>query len=178
MTVWLPLLLSGLLAGSSPAPGPDAPPPDVPSPLRASTIERVRTTDGVLRGLIAEGQKRSVTFADLVAAVNATDVIVYVERVDRLAPSVAGQLMLVPVPNAQRYLRIQVRAALSPTDMIALIGHELRHALEVAAAPSVRTQEQMVRLYRTIGESGRGAHAYDTTAAQHAGQRVRSELTS
>lgn len=176
MNVWLPLLLSSFLAGP-PLSDPVAPPPgDVPNPLRAAPVVRVRTTDSFVLRLLEEGQRRSVTFADLVAAVNATDVIVYVQRVDHLAPHVAGQLMLVPVPTGQRYLRIQVRRALTPNEMISLIGHELRHALEVAAAPQVRTQVQMAALYQAIGRGGMGAHAYDTVAAQDAGERVRGEL--
>jgi hypothetical protein len=174
MTVWLPLLLSAMLA-APPLAGPGAPTDDVPNPLRTVRAQRVRTTDTVLQRFIDEGMRRSLTFADLVAAVNATDVIVYVQRVDRLAPTVAGQLMLIEVPNAQRYLRIQIRRSLPPNEMIALIGHELRHALEVAAAPQVRTQSQMAALYERIGRSG-GQHAYDTSAAQNAGDRVRGEL--
>lgn len=176
MTLWLPLFLTGLLA-ASPMAGPGTPlPEDVPNPLNAAPVVRVRTTDRVVRALIDEGQRRSVTFADLVAAVNATDVIVYVQLVDKLPPNVAGQLMLVPVPNQQRYLRIQVRRAMAPNEIISLIGHELRHALEVAAAPGVRTQGQMATLYQQIGRAGQGLHAFDTIAAQSAGDRVRGEL--
>jgi hypothetical protein len=123
-----------------------------------------------------EGLRRSVTFADLVAAVNATDVIVYIQRVDKLPPTIAGQLMIVPVPNAQRYLRIHVLDRLAPYDTIALIGHELRHALEVAAAPDVRDHRGLTQLYKRIGTAGGQSHSFDTPAAQNSGRRVRQEL--
>jgi hypothetical protein len=117
-----------------------------------------------------------VTFGDLVAAVNASDVIVYIQRVDRLAPTIAGQLVIVPVAHEQRYLRIQVLDHLSPDDTIALIGHELRHALEVAAAPEVRDQKGLTALYQRIGQPGGMTHSFDTRAAQNTGRRVKKEL--
>jgi len=137
---------------------------------------RVRAADTHIKRLLEEGVKRSVTFGDLVAAVNASDVIVYIQRVDRLGPTIAGQLMIVPVPNAQRYLRIQVLDHLSPDETISLIGHELRHALEVAAAPDVRDQRGLIELYERIGERGGMVHTFDTRAAQNTGRRVRREL--
>jgi hypothetical protein len=176
MIAWLPVLLSGVL-GLSPGPARSVPDPSVPyGALLNEPLRRVRTVDAHVTGLIEEGLKRSVTFGDLLAAVNASDVIVYIQRVDRLAPTVAGQLMIVPVPNAQRYLRIQILRQLSPEQSIALIGHELRHALEIATAPEVRDQKGLIALYRRIGEPGGGVHTFDTRAAQNAGRRVMREL--
>ncbi len=176
MITWLPIVLAVL--SLSPAPAEPAA-NDANVPYGALLIEphrRVRTTDKLLLRLMEEGLRRSVTFGDLVAAVNATDVIVYIQRVDKLPPTIAGQLMIVPVPNQQRYLRIQVLARLSPFDTIALIGHELRHALEVAAAPDVRDQTGLTELYKRIGTAGGQVHSYDTRAAQTSGRRVRVEL--
>lgn len=185
MTLWLPLVVSTMLAATpatehaaaSATPAADhAAASESPSPVTVPPPVRVRTTDKVIARLIEEGQRRSVTFADLVAAVNATDVIVYVQRVDNLPPVVGAQLVLVPVSTPQRYLRVQVRSTLPPTEIIALIGHELRHALEVAAAPAVRTQAQMAALYREIGHTGSGVDVFDTAAARAAGDRVKAEL--
>ena len=183
MIIWLPVVLSGALtlASMDPIVAPKPSANEVPVPYGAMLTEplrRVRAADEHIRRLLAEGLERSVTFGDLVAAVNASDVIVYIQRVERLAPSVAGQLMIVPVPNANRYLRIQVLNHLSPEETIALIGHELRHALEVAAAPDVRDQQGLIQLYQRIGERTGMAHSFDTRAAQNTGRRVRQELIS
>jgi hypothetical protein len=177
MMVWLPLLLGGVLSlsGTDARPAPN----DASVPYGALLKEpsrRVRTVDARVAHLIEQGIKRSVTFGDLIAAVNASDVIVYIQRVDRLAPAVAGQLMIVPVPNAQRYLRIQLLDHLSPDDTIALIAHELRHVLEVAAAPDVRDQKGLTELYQRIGQPGGMLHSFDTRAAQNTGRRVKREL--
>src|SRR5436189_4442 len=152
MIVWLPVVLSAALtlASTTPAAAPATGVNDVSVPYGAmlnDAFRRVRAADNHVKRLLEEGLKRSVTFGDLVAAVNASDVIVYIQRVDRLGPTIAGQLMIVPVPNAQRYLRIQILNHLSPEESIALIGHELRHALEVAAAPDVRDQQGLIDLY-------------------------------
>jgi hypothetical protein len=86
--------------------------------------------------------------------------------------------MIVPLGGPQRYVRIQIRPELPRRDAIALIGHEMRHALEIAEHPDVRNLDDMIRLYERIGHSSGGEHTYDTTAAQDAGRKVRSELPS
>ena len=177
MIVWLPALVCGVLSLSPATARPAVTDVSVPyGALLNQPARRVRSVDAHLTRLIEDGLRRSVTFGDLVAAVNASDVIVYIQRVERLAPTIAGQLMIVPVPNAQRYLRIQVLDHLSPNETIALIGHELRHALEVAAAPEVRDQKGLTALYERIGEAGARTHSFDTRAAQNTGRRVKREL--
>jgi hypothetical protein len=177
MIAWLPVFLCGVLSLSPATPRHEAPDTSVPyGAVLNEPLRRVRSVDPQLTRLMLEGLKRSVTFADLVAAVNASDVIVYIQRVNQLAPTIAGQLVIVPVPHEQRYLRIQILSHLSPEDTIALIGHELRHALEVAAAPEVRDQRGLMELYQRIGEPGGRLHSFDTRAAQNTGRRVRSEL--
>ena len=179
MFALLPALLSGVLSLAPPTDPPVAPGGPVPyATLLEDPFRRVRTTDRFIQSMLAQGMKRSVTFGDLVAAVNASDVIVYIQRVNKLPPTIAGQLMIVPVANGQRYLRIQVLDRLPPDDTIALIGHELRHALEVAASPDVHDQAGLTALYKRIGEPGGLAHSFDTRAAQNTGRRVRLELVS
>jgi hypothetical protein len=146
-------------------------------PLLTSPDRRVRTVDRYLNDLLVVGVRRSATFGDLITRVNATDVIVYIEPVDHLPATIAGRLMLIPLAHRQRYLRIQVRTGLLPDDLISLIGHELRHALEIAESPDVRDERALITLYKRIGEAGSGLHAYDTRAAQDTGHQVRAELT-
>ena len=178
MMVLLPVVLSGVLPlASAPVPAPDpAHDPAAYAAVLSEPLRRVRTTDKTVHALLLDGIRRSPTFAALVGSLNASDVIVYIERVDKIAPNVSGQLMLVPVAGTQRYLRVQVVTNMTRTESIAMIGHELRHALEVAAAPQVRTQEDLKRLYKRIGERGDGLDTFDTPAAQNAGRQVKLEL--
>jgi hypothetical protein len=137
---------------------------------------RVRTTDARLQALVAEGLNRSRTFAGLLAAVNRTDVIVYIESVLTLPKTTIGRLTMAPRAGAFRYLRVQVRADLTRRETIALIGHELQHALEIGAATDVRDTTDLIRLYERIGHVSGGDHTYDTHAAQDTGRTVRREL--
>jgi hypothetical protein len=148
-----------------------------PSSMLSSPDRRVRSVDRRIIELLHKGVERSPTFAQLVTALNATDVIVYIERVGTLPTTLAGRLLLLPFAGNQRYLRIQIRGDLPAMELIALIGHELRHALEIAEHPTVRDESAMLALYQRIGHQSTGAwHTFDTQAAQSAGRQVRMEL--
>jgi hypothetical protein len=138
---------------------------------------RVRGPEARVHSLLAEGLHRSRTFASLMTAISRTDVIVYVEAVMTLPKDTMGRLAMLPsAEGAFRYLRVQIRADLSRRDAIALIAHELRHALEIASAAEVRDSTALIRLYERIGHSSIGEHAYDTEAARDTGRVVKREL--
>jgi hypothetical protein len=152
----------------------------VPTPIEMLLVaadRRVRAPDPKIKALLAEGLRRSPTFAALLVAINRSDVIVYIEHVMTLPKDTLGRLTMVPIAGVTRYLRIQIRPDLSRNEAIALIGHELQHALEVADNASVRDTNGMIALYERIGHSSGGEHVYDTTAAQDRGRQVRRELT-
>jgi hypothetical protein len=175
MVSLLPVVVSGALLFTAPT----DPPPSADAPSYAwlsSPARRVRATDPRVKQYLIEGFERSATFARLLTTLNATDVIVYIERVMTLPHETMGRLTMVPMTSGPRYLRIQIRSDLSATEAIALIGHEMQHALEVADAPLVRDSSALIALYQRIGHSSGGEHVYDTDAAQVAGRRVRREL--
>jgi hypothetical protein len=60
---------------------------------------------------------------------------------------------------------------------IAILAHELQHAVEVADAPSTTDQVGMVRLYQRIGPRNAGdqAHCFDSAAAIATGQLIQRE---
>ena len=58
--------------------------------------------------------------------------------------------------------------------LTAILGHELRHALEAAEAPALETLDDFARYYRRIGVDDR--HLLDTLAARATGATVESEL--
>jgi hypothetical protein len=59
--------------------------------------------------------------------------------------------------------------------MMATLGHELQHAVEVARAPHVTSGEAFWRYYRHIGIRGVSDH-WDAREARHAGRVVAREL--
>lgn len=164
----LPVLFcAGLITSSLPASKAD---------LLESPYRHVRTTNPRIQRLLEMGVSRSPTFASLLARLNASDVIVYIQQTDDLPKRLDGRLLLMPLANNQRYLRIQINRKGTPNELIALIGHELRHAIEVAEATEVRDERGLERLYRRIGMPSTSLHTYDTDAAQTTGRRVRKEL--
>jgi hypothetical protein len=153
----------------------------LPSPqtMLAADNRRVRSSTDRMNKIIAEGVRRSPTFARLVIALHQTNVIVYVEPSFALPPEMAGRLLFSTIAGGQRYLRVQVLATLQGDQLISVIGHELTHALEVADDPAVVNQDTLAKLYRRIGDRGQaGPHTYDTEAARLTGRTVRAELVS
>ena len=148
------------------------------SALLESPYRHVRTTNSRVQKLLETGVARSATFTSLLARLDASDVIVYIEESDSMPKTLEGRLLLTPLANNQRYLRIQINRLGTPHDMIALIGHELRHAIEVAEATDVRNERDLERLYRRIGAPSSAMHTYDTDAAQATGRRVWKELSA
>ena len=148
------------------------------SALLANESRRVRSPNGRITKLLADGVRRSKTFADLVTRIHETDVIVYVEQTFGLASDMTGRLLLQTVAGGQRYLRVQVRATLNGDQTIAVIAHELQHALEVAHDRLVTNDAGLTALYRRIGHVSYGSIGFDTDAAQTTGRVVRDELIS
>jgi hypothetical protein len=179
MLLLVPMVVAGTVATTEPAPRRSS--PSIPTAaylLLEAPDRRVRAPEPKVRALLATGLSSSPTFASLLTAISETDVIVYIETMMTLPKDTMGRLSMVPLQHGQRYLRIQIRNDLPPRDAIALIAHEMQHALEVATAREVRSDRDMINLYERIGHSSGGEHAYDTDAAQETGRRVRRELAS
>jgi hypothetical protein len=140
-----------------------------------SPQRHVRTTDRSMNALLKRGFSRSPTFARLLARLERSDVIVYIEEVPRLPSALEGQMMMLPRAHSFRYVRIQIALRGSRDDAVAVLGHELQHAIEIAQAPDVIDEPGVIRLYQRIGVRG-GQHLYDTVAAQEMGRTVRKEL--
>jgi hypothetical protein len=144
---------------------------------RAIEGPHVRGASPRMTRLIAHAVQRSSTFASLVAALDGTDVIVHVEEVPKLATGIDGRLMFVHGSRGVRYLRAQVRVGRSMAETVAVVGHELQHALEVALHADVRDERAFAALYALIGDRPGHPDRYDTAAAREAGRRVRQEMS-
>jgi hypothetical protein len=168
-----PLLVAAILLAprlSTPALDPDTEASVLDAPTR-----HVRAMDAPIRKLLKKGVRHSPSFAALVTRLQESDVYVYVELVDRLPGALEGRLMMLPTAHGHRYVRIQMTLRGALDDSVAVLGHELQHAVEVAQAEDVVDQAGMARLYERIGSRG-GEHVYDTVAAQEMGRMVRREL--
>ncbi len=90
----------------------------------------------------------------------------------------AGRLTFAGSAGHYRYLRALINPDLPSEQIIASIGHELHHALEVIANPGVRTENDLRELYKRIGRENRAmpGSGWETEAAQQVGDDVRREL--
>jgi hypothetical protein len=141
----------------------------------------VRTTDPRLRRLVQDGLETSPTFRALVDRLIGSDVIVYLEC-DNFPPNgVDGRLSFATSAGGYRYLLIRLRQKGSRQHQVALLAHELRHAVEVVDTPSIVDAGSMTREYERMGYLTRWAQlpvaAFDTVAAVQAGYEVLRELT-
>lgn len=147
------------------------------APAPSSSVgARVRGATPAINTMLANGVRRSSTLARLVKEIDSTDVIVYVELISTLPAGLDGRLTFLTTAGGIRYLRVQVPTNVAKDDLLAVIGHELQHALEVAENPSVRSSDDLAVLYRRIGVQGASTDRFDTAAARSIGRRVRAEL--
>lgn len=149
---------------------------DAARPAVDPLIPRVRGVTPKMQKLIAEGVRRSTTFRSLVEAIDKSDLVVYLEATSSLPSGLDGRMMFLTSAGGVRYLHAQITSTLGIDELIAIAGHELQHALEVAAHPEVRDGASLAKLYERIGIQGVRRDRYDTNAAQSTGKRVRAEL--
>ncbi len=139
-----------------------------------AAMPHVRTANGHVRQLLRDACRRSATFRSIFGKVEQSDLIVYVETTSLPPPHVDAWLQYEGTSPVNRILRVFVRIPASDETIIALLGHELEHATEVAAAPEVRDQRTLEALYRRTGDwSGEG---WDSAAARSVTRIVRDEL--
>jgi len=134
----------------------------------------VRSTDPRVQEWLRIGAAESRTFRSLLNALGASDLIVHVQAVDRLAT--AGQTYFVTSTATARYVRIEVACRGSVNDMIALIGHELQHAVEIAEQPRIRDRQTLSLFYKGMPGNSMTTTEYDSVAARVMEDRVRREM--
>ena len=146
-----------------------------------SSPPRVRSTSAQILELIREGRERSSTFNVLVEAIDRSNGIVYVEFGFCAFGHLNGCLLpYVGSVQGERYMRVIVtpdRNQRSHDQLLALIAHELRHALEVVDHPEVVDATTLEAMFRKIGVPARSVRGYETEAARAAGEAVLRELS-
>ncbi len=138
---------------------------------------RVRPNDTRIATMLLDGLRRSPHLAALVDRVEASDVIVYLEMQPTLERRLAGCLTWITSVGRYRYVRASINPGLPPDALIAAIGHELQHVVEIIEHPSVINPSSLLALYHRIGSGGsHSSPLLDTEAARTAGAHVRKDL--
>ena len=136
--------------------------------------QRIRSVSGSIVTIIDQGYERSATFGRLIDTLEQSPVLVYIEpgrcpaiRRQRLN----GCLVDLGTTGGARHVRITVDVQL-PTDLlIATVGHELQHAVEVAQANPGTHEHRHAFSARSVG-----ANVYETDAAQDVKTAVLRDL--
>lgn len=138
---------------------------------------RVRPNDARMATLLLDGLRRSPSLLSLVERIEASDVIVYLETQPALSDHLAGCLTWITSVGRFRYVRASINPNLTADALIASIGHELQHVVEIIDHPDVTGPATLFALYQDLGRGiGRTRPVLDTIAARDAGSRVRDEL--
>lgn len=140
-----------------------------------SPHRRVRAANGEARELLVSAANRSATVAALLAEIETSDVVVVIEF-RRLTKRVNGLVQVAAATPSVRYLRLSLNVPNTQDVLTALLGHELRHVVEIAGMPDVRDDASLAAAYRRIGSAARGDWFFETEAALAAGRAVAREL--
>jgi hypothetical protein len=136
--------------------------------------DHVRTSSEVIARLIEQATERSQTFKGLVHGVNASDGIVYIEK-GECSHGVRSCFVNVTMAGRHRMLWVKVDLRGVDCDVMGLLGHELRHTLEVLSDPQVTDFSAMYFFYTR--ELAPGSNfPFETTEAKRTGEAVRAEV--
>jgi hypothetical protein len=141
----------------------------------------VRASDNELVALLSDGVKKSATLRALTERLSKSDVIVYV-RPDVLARNAnQGHLSFLSSSGGYRYLVVHLPVGQSKQQQIAMLGHELQHAVVIADAPSVTDSDTLRKEFERIGKVVMAANgrdfSFDSQAATDARQRILREMS-
>jgi PadR family transcriptional regulator len=151
------------------------------APQEPAALPRVRSTSPFIRTLLSRGASDSQRFRQLVDQISHTNGIVYVED-GRCGHAVNACLTLsVTLAGGFRFLKVVLKAGdtnerTKTNDLIATIGHELQHAVEVLTNPRIDTSYKMFHFYMNESSIQSGGH-FETVAAVNAGDQIERELS-
>jgi hypothetical protein len=141
-----------------------------------STMSRVRSENPSIAQLLADAPAMSATFRGLVAAIDATNGIVYVQsgRCGRGARACLSHSLQLAGPH--RILRVLISTRRDREGLIGAIGHELHHALEILHDVNITTSQGM--FFYFFGGSTSMTNRFETNDAIDAGVRIEYEVST
>jgi hypothetical protein len=146
----------------------------------SSSHRHVRASEPRILALIDAGLSRSATFRRLVAALDESDVIVYIEP-KTTRQNLGGYLAhQVVARGGYRYLRIAIETKGAEGRLVPLLAHELEHAVEVAQSPEALDADSLQRVFTQLAVKFGcgGTTCSETQAAKDVEHMVSEELKS
>ena len=132
--------------------------------------------------LVADGIAHSPTFRRLIDHLERSNVIVYIDLRPDMPLHRGGALRFLARSATDHFVKIHLNRVFSNKTLVALLGHELQHAVEVAATPQIVDPASLAREYTgnvgypTFDWPG-ARQTYDSHAANEIGTQVLKELT-
>jgi hypothetical protein len=130
--------------------------------------------------LLEDGVRRSEVLRLLVNAIAESDLVVYVDLEDRDpngTTRVEAHLRFAGATAATRYLEVWLQPRQTDDRLVALLAHELQHAVEVACVPAVRSAAAFRTFYEKAGRSA-NRDRFCTSAAEQVTGLVGRELAA
>jgi hypothetical protein len=166
------IVLGALILTASSAPAQSVSTPDAPG---ATSVPHVRGVDALARAVLQNATTLSPTVARLVAELEHSDLIVNVGT-GRLPENVHGQARVIAATPSVRYMRVVLKIPNSTPALMEVLGHELRHAVEIAGMPDVRNELSLAAAYRRLGVAMARDGFFETDAAVETGRLVAREV--
>jgi hypothetical protein len=139
-----------------------------------NTVLRLEHSD--LKSLVQQGVGGSATFRDLVSGLSDSSLLVYV-RFERCTGHVPSCLEMGAGTATRRVVIIRLDPfGHGKDELVALLAHELQHASEIAAVPSVVDTASLRRMYTEMG--WKGQDGFETAGAIKVTRAVRNELSA
>lgn len=142
----------------------------------SDVLARIRPTGPHAAATLERGLRFCPTVRALVEQLERSDLIVYVICERRPPGRSDASIQLVHATTEFRFVQIAIDIELALPQRLALLAHELQHALEVAGNPGIRDRASFLQYYEQIGVRHLDPKALDTEAARQTGERVRQEL--
>jgi hypothetical protein len=134
-----------------------------------------RPLDPIAADAFARAQLQSAVVRSLIATLEASNVIVHIVSSRTLPIGIGGTTRFVTSRGGYRYVRITLAADLSKSGRTAILGHELKHACEVAASDA-DDADSVRELFEREGH--REGDYFETRAAAATERLIRDELNA
>jgi hypothetical protein len=145
-----------------------------------SECERhIRSASPQLQALLDEAVERSATLRSIKDQIDRSNLIVYLAHHMFTTTGINGRLVFLGEAGGRRYVLVQIACLRTRNDQFGILGHELRHAAEIAAASSVVDSRSMAEHYASIGFVARQwphGIAFESQSAADAGLQVQREV--
>ena len=142
------------------------------------TDPRIRAIDHELRDALTDGVRVSPTLRRLVEELEASDLVIYLKFDRAPTRNASGHIAFLTATAGRRYFQISIDRRNMGCQRIAIVGHELQHALEIADEPLVVDEASLAALYQRIGfkSGGYSEERFDSDLAIATGKLIQREV--